>query len=106
MAQFPEDQAGNTALAQHLWGYNLFNSYSLCALSLAETREEGLRVRSLKRGIRFRLSRGGEAAARSRFLDRDRGFAGVSRGVEARLVSSRVVRRQQGRNGPSVPKRE
>jgi ribosomal 50S subunit-associated protein YjgA (DUF615 family) len=22
MAQFPDDQAGNTALAQHLWGYN------------------------------------------------------------------------------------
>lgn len=24
MAQFPEDQAGNTALAHHLWGYNLW----------------------------------------------------------------------------------
>jgi hypothetical protein len=24
MARFPEDQAGNTALAQHLWGYNLW----------------------------------------------------------------------------------
>lgn len=24
MAQFPEDQAGNTALAQYLWGYNLW----------------------------------------------------------------------------------
>jgi hypothetical protein len=24
MAQFPEDQVGNTALAQHLWGYNLW----------------------------------------------------------------------------------
>jgi hypothetical protein len=24
MTQFPEDQAGNTALAQHLWGYNLW----------------------------------------------------------------------------------
>ena len=24
MAQFPEDQAGNTTLAQHLWGYNLW----------------------------------------------------------------------------------
>jgi hypothetical protein len=23
-ARFPEDQAGNTALAQHLWGYNLW----------------------------------------------------------------------------------
>lgn len=24
MARFPEDQGGNTALAQHLWGYNLW----------------------------------------------------------------------------------
>lgn len=24
MARFPEDQAGNTALARHLWGYNLW----------------------------------------------------------------------------------
>ena len=24
MAEFPEDQAGNTALAQHLWGYNFW----------------------------------------------------------------------------------
>jgi hypothetical protein len=24
LARFPEDQAGNTALAQHLWGYNLW----------------------------------------------------------------------------------
>ena len=24
MARFPEDQAGNTALAQHLWGYNFW----------------------------------------------------------------------------------
>lgn len=24
LAQFPDDQAGNTALAQHLWGYNLW----------------------------------------------------------------------------------
>lgn len=24
MARFPDDQAGNTALAQHLWGYNLW----------------------------------------------------------------------------------
>jgi hypothetical protein len=24
IARFPEDQAGNTALAQHLWGYNLW----------------------------------------------------------------------------------
>jgi hypothetical protein len=26
MARFPEDQAGNTALAQHLWGYNFWTA--------------------------------------------------------------------------------
>lgn len=45
--RFPEDQAGNTALAQHLWGYNLWTrAQQLRELARFRSELYGLHVRS------------------------------------------------------------
>jgi hypothetical protein len=79
MAQFPEDQVGNTAFAQYLWGYNLW------------TRAQQLReLARYFRGIGVVDQERLEQWARSSTFDAD--FSGRVKGLGRAVYQSLVMR--------------
>ena len=77
--RFPDDQAGNTALAEHLWGYRLWTRAGLL---------RGLVQYFAARGVRSQA----DLAAWAASSEYERDFAGQVKGLGLAAYSSLVMR--------------